>query len=166
MGDMTSDENLAGKAAEPSASRKDSLPEPRFKRVLIALAVVLTATGIAYLVGRLQTAERIDAAKAETREALEAKAGAERTLLRLEARRRLHLAIMALDRRNFGIAEQHLTAAARLLESSKPEGELEALRNGIAARRLRASDNASDEQKQVRDFAAKLDELVPPAEAK
>jgi hypothetical protein len=165
MSGMTTVVKPVAPPAEPTAPAVAGA-NSRFKRALIVLAAMVASAGIAYLVGRLQTAGLIHTAEAQTQQAVEAKSSAERALLRLEARRRLHLCVVALDQRNFGIAEQHLSLAARLLASSKPEGELEALRARIAGLKLPATDNVGEERKQVLDFAAKLDELVPPAEPK
>jgi hypothetical protein len=133
------------------------------KRALILLAVVAAATGIAYGAGRLQTASRIDAAEQQAQQAQQARASLEARVLRLEARRRLHLALIQLEERNFGSAEEHLKAAAAQLGQSKPEGELEQLRAHLAQARLKASDDIAAQRVWIIAWATRFDALMPPA---
>ena len=139
----------------------------RFKRALIVLLVVAASVGIAYGAGRLQTSSAIDAAEQNASKAAEARTAAEAKLLavesRLEARRRLHLALLQLEERNFGTAEQHLSAAAALLAKSKPEGELEQLRGELASARLKASDDVAAQRTKIAGWISRFDALVPPA---
>jgi hypothetical protein len=140
----------------------------RFKRALIVLLVVAASIAIAYGAGRLQTSSAIDAAEAKAAEALKAKSLAEEQLGqaqgRLEARRRLHLAVLELEARNFGTAEQHLSAAAALLAKSKPDGELEKLRAELAGARLKASDDVAAQRAKIAGWISRFDALVPPAQ--
>jgi hypothetical protein len=134
-----------------------------FKRALILLGVVAAAVGIAYGAGRMQTASRIAAAEQQASKAQQASETLEARVLRLEARRRLHLALIQLEERNFGSAEQHLKAAAVLLERSKPEGELEKLRALLAQARLKAGDDIAAQRAWIVSWATHLDTLMPPA---
>jgi hypothetical protein len=139
----------------------------RFKRALVVLLVVAASIGIAYGAGRLQTSSAIASAEQRASEALTAKSAAEAQLAqvqaRLEARRRLHLALLQLEERNFGTAEQHLSAAAALLAKSKPDGELEKLRADLAAARLKASDDVAAQRAKIAGWISRFDALVPPA---
>jgi hypothetical protein len=76
------------------------------------LLAVLLAILIAWVVGRQQASAERD--RLET--ALQA---AEVRLNVLEARRLLHHAILQLEARNFGSAQQHAERATRFLEASK-----------------------------------------------
>jgi hypothetical protein len=131
------------------------------------LLVVAASVGVAYGAGRLQTSSAIDAAEENASKASEARTAAEAKLLavesRLEARRRLHLALLQLEERNFGTAEQHLSAAAALLAKSKPEGELEQLRAALASARLKASDDVAAQRSKIAGWISRFDALVPPA---
>lgn len=139
----------------------------RFKRALIVLLVVAASIGIAYGAGRLQTSSAIDAAEERAAKATEARTAAEAKLIaveaRLEARRRLHLAAIQLEQRNFGSAEQHLSATGALLAKSKPEGELERLRADVASARLKASDDIAAQRTRIAGWIARFDALIPPA---
>jgi|SoiMethySBSTD1v2_1073268.scaffolds.fasta_scaffold23567_3 uncharacterized protein HemX len=134
-----------------------------FKRAAIVLAVMLAGVGIAYGYGRFQTSSKIEAAEQKATQAEQARDAAEARALRLEARRRLHLALIQLEQRNFGIAEQHLTAAAALLGRGKPEGELEQLRANLAGAQLKASDDIAAQRAKIGAWVARFDELSPPA---
>ena len=139
----------------------------RFKRAMIVVAVVAASVGIAYGAGRLQTASAISSAEERASQSAQGQSAAEAQLRevqgRLEARRRLHLALIQLEERNFGIAEQHLTAAAALLAKSKPDGELEQLRAAIAGARLKASDDVAAQRTKIAGWISRFDVLVPPA---
>jgi hypothetical protein len=139
----------------------------RFKRALIVLAVVAASVGIAYGAGRMQTAGAIDSAEERASQSLKAASAAQIRLreveARLEARRRLHMALIQLEERNFGIAEQHLTAATAQLAKSKPSGELEQLRASMADTRLKASDDVAAQRAKIAGWVARFDALVPPA---
>src|SRR5262245_14459337 len=87
----------------------------RVKRALIILTVLVAALGATYLAARLQGGVEVKAAADRATAAEKARDEARSKLLQLEARRRLHLALLALDQRNFGIAESHLGAASGLL---------------------------------------------------
>lgn len=86
----------------------------------------------------------------------------------LEARRQLHLALLALDERNFGIAQRHLGEAGRLLSPadetrfSSNGGELARLGQQIAAANLVAAADMGQQRAQLLDFVRRFDVLVPP----
>lgn len=139
----------------------------KLKRVAIQAALALAALGAAYGVGRLQTAQKIDAAEKQTEQVRQAELAAQRALLeernatkKLEARRQLSLALVALDRRNFGIAQEELAEAARLL-AGHSSGELEAVRAGIAATRLVATEDLETQRGKILDFVRRFDGAVP-----
>jgi uncharacterized protein HemX len=153
----------AAKPGTPEAKPEVETGGGGFKRALIVILVVLASAGIAYGFGRLQTSSKIDAAEQKAAEAEKTAAAVEARVLRLEARRRLHLALVQLEQRNFGIAEQHLTAAGALLEKSKPEADLGQLRTELAGARLKASDDIAAQRAKIAAWAARFDELSPPA---
>lgn len=163
-----------GPANAPEAKPKPP-PSPARKkaqRVLIVLALFVLALAVAYTVGRVQTAshvteakqkvQQIDKSQKQTRSQLDS----EKALVdRLEARRRLHLALLAMDQRNFGIADQHMHVAARLLARSKPAAgsDLAKLQHRVAAFKLVATEDLAGQRQKILDLVHRFDELVPPA---
>lgn len=160
---------------DPSEHPKDGVPpkdgapgvpparKSRVKRVLIGLGASVATLAAAYGFGRFQTSERIDAAEAAA-SAKAAQLSAEHTTaLRLEARRKLHLALIALDARNFGIGQEQLSAAASLLAATHPDGELDKLNKEIAAYQLKATENVGAERDAINDWIRRFDDAVPAA---
>ena len=136
---------------------------PWHKKLIWACAA-LAGMGTAYLVGRLQTSSKIDAAEARSTEDSAELESAQATARRLEARRQLHLMLLSLDQRNFGIAKQHQEKAARLLEQSAPDpgSELSKLVGEIRAFPVHATENLATQQKRVLELVARFDEALPP----
>ena len=138
----------------------------RVKRVLIILAVLAAALGATYLTARFQGGREVKAAEERARAAEQAADEVRAKLLRLEARRRLHLALIALDQRNFGIAESHLVAASALIAKSKPPPPVLELQNAMQAVKLRASEDLGNERKKIESIIQRFDQAVPPSDAK
>lgn len=127
-------------------------------------------TGLSgYIVGRVQMTAHVDAAKAET-EASEQKVAKQendadqqtRIIGRLEARRQLHLMLLALDDRNFGIAKAHQAKAARLLQQSQPEGDMAKLATDIDKLELVATEDLAVQREKVLDWVKRFDQIEPP----
>lgn len=144
-------------------------PLKGWQKNLIWLGVV-TLTGLSsYIAGRVQMTTHIDAAKAETK-ASEQKAAQQkgeadqraRIITRLEARRQLHLMLLALDARNFGIAKAHQAKAAALLKQSQAEGELAQLASDIDKLELVATEDLSTQRRKVLDWVKRFDQIQPP----
>jgi hypothetical protein len=135
----------------------------RAKRWLVGLAAGAAVLGAAYGTGRFQTSSRVDEAQALASAKAEQWSVEHSSALRLEARRKLHLALIALDARNFGIAQEQLAAAAVLLAATHPDGELDKLQKQIAAYQLKASENVGAERDQVNDWIGRFDGAVPAA---
>jgi hypothetical protein len=145
------------------------------KQTAIFVSVALVCVGAAYGVGRMQTAGKIDEANKRALAAESASASAassvrmqleiEKAIVsRLEARRRLHQAVIALDERNFGTAQEHLAAAKTLLASAKgTDPELAKLSADIDALKLVATEDVGEQRTKVLAIVKRLDELVPPA---
>jgi hypothetical protein len=164
-------------------TRTDAQPQGtvsiRRKSLLVAFVVSVGCIALAYGIGRVQTAARITDARAKTVEAtrqgeskahaLEAELTALRQkLLRLEASRQLYLSLVALDQRNFGIAQQRLQEASQLLAQSAPPqgGALAQLAKTMDESNLVATENISAQRDQVLRWATELDALVPPPRLK
>lgn len=144
---------------------------------LIAAGSVLAALLLAYGIGRLQGAAQLDEVEAKAERALEteqqassklqAELEAERSRAsRLESRRRLHLALLALDERNFGTAQAQLAGAARLLEKSRLEtgSDLDKLKAQLAGYKLVAGEDVGQQRDYLLGLTRRFDQLVTPAE--
>jgi hypothetical protein len=148
------------------------------KTVLWSVGVALVAIGFAYGIGRLQTRAEIGGAEEATRKAEAVTRELERRLeqakaesaakdqvaRRLEARRLLGGAVMALDERNFGIAEAALSTAAELLAKSAegaPTGLAE-LQADVGKFRPVATEDVGAQRARVVAWVKKFDQLVPP----
>jgi hypothetical protein len=158
-----------GQLTQPSATV--SPWKAKLKRFAIWSGAVLAALGAAYGVGRFQTAQLIDAAEKRTAQALETGKATEQTLIaernntkKLEARRQLHLALIALDQRNFGIAQERLAQASQLL-SGHSTGELEAVRAQLAASKLVATEDLEAQRGKILDLLRRFDAALPPVKA-
>ena len=143
------------------------------KGIGIGVVVALVGIGAAYGVGRLQG--RAEVRDAENRAAAAASASASAVALagvaadiergkvaRLEARRRLHLAMIALDEKNFGIAQDHLVAAKGFLTSAKgSDNELGKLASEIEAMKIAAADDVTEPRAKLLGWVKRIDELMP-----
>lgn len=130
---------------------------------------MIFAAGAAYVAGRLQTSSMIDAAEKETataeQNATKQQAQASQLsqlLLRYEARRQLHLVLIALEERNFGIAKEHQSTAATLLQESAPPpgSELAKLQEAMLKYQLVAREDLSAERAVIQTWAKRLDQQL------
>ena len=157
---------------EPSLPRTDL----KSKRVLAAVGGgVLVAVLVAYGVGRIQGCSQVQQAEEKAQEAESAKQSAtsklenqleqtRRRVVLLEGRRYLHLALLAMDKRNFGIAQNHLQNASKLLDKGAEEGSEQAkLQDRIEKLTLVATEDFAAQRQKVLDVIEALDTLVPPA---
>ncbi len=143
------------------------------KQIGIAIGVGLVALAAAYGVGRLQTAGRVDDAERRASAAASASATAvdvaranldvcRGNVTRLEARRQLDLALIALEERNFGIAQERLESSRAFLAATKGgDPELAKLAGEIEATKLVAAEDLGDQRKKLLGLLKRLDELVP-----
>ena len=142
-----------------------------WQKKLILVGVVLVAVGISYLGGRLQIAAKVEEAEARAGQ-LSAKVGLQQAQVskeqalvqRLEARRQMHLMLLSLDARNFGIAKQHQADAASLLSASKPEPESELLKlsRDVQAFQLVATEDLAAQRSSVLAWVKRFDQALPP----
>lgn len=137
--------------------------------MLILIALFVLALAVAYTVGRVQTASHITAAKhqveqiGKSQKQTKSQLDSEKALVdQLEARRRLHMALLAMDQRNFGIADQDMNAAAKLLARSKPAGDLAKLQQQVAGFKLVATEDLAGQRQKILDMVHRFDQLVPP----
>ena len=83
-------------------------------------------------------------------------------LLRFEARRLLGQAQDALDARNFGIAQQQVQLASRLLASSHPSTELSPLSESLAKYQPVVTQDLAGQRQQIATWIGQLDAQLPP----
>ena len=147
------------------------------RRTLVVLTLTaLGLIGASYGVGRLQG--MLEVTQIQSKAAQHSKLQAAQTsklqtelssahvkLRQLEARRQLHMALMALEQRNFGIAQQRVKQSGQLLVDSRPpsDGELARLARAMAAKKLVATENLATQRRELLAWADKIDTLVPPA---
>lgn len=143
-------------------------------KVLLVIAVVLVlAVTTAYGVGRYESAgnvalvqERLEVASAAAAQSV----GSCRTEVTvksasidaLESRRALHQALMALDERNFGVAQERLAAAEGRLSAATGLGEeVRALATQIKDIRLVATEDVGEQRLHILAIVKRFDQLVP-----
>lgn len=158
-------------AETPPPPTPPSPKAPRFKRISLWMLLVLAVVGASYGFGRWQTSKAIDLARGETEQVSQAKAALEQAVLserdsvkRLEARRHLHLTLLALDQRNFGIAQEHIQQAGRLL-LGRSSGDLETMRASLATLRLLATEDLESQRNRLLELIRRFDTAVPPVRA-
>jgi hypothetical protein len=145
----------------------------RRKSLVVAFLVSVACIAVAYGVGRLQEAIHISGIEAKAAAAAknsESKArslqtelaAARQKLLQLEASRQLYLSLVSLDQRNFGIAQEHIQKASKLLVQSGPPPALAQLAKAMTESNLVATENISAQREQVLRWATGLAALVPP----
>jgi hypothetical protein len=109
----------------------------------------------------------VDAARGEAAHAQAELARAEDRIRLLRARSLLFETAGDLDRRNFGVANQHLRTAAAELEAVREGGAemdlqgLRALQREVEATNLNVATDLEVQRGQVLQFLARLDELMP-----
>jgi len=147
------------------------------KEIAIGVSAAVVAVGLAFGVGRYQGSGRIEDAERRAGVAASASASAvaassvsadiERgKVARLEARRRLHLAIIALEDRNFGISQEHVAAAKAFLVSAKgADPEVQKLGADLEAFKVVATEDVGEQRKALLAFCKRLDDAMPPPKA-
>jgi DNA repair exonuclease SbcCD ATPase subunit len=171
-GDLRPDVTLRG-----SAARKErEIMSDKVKRILIPIAITLAVAGIAYGVGRLQGhlhVKEVQGEAEETATALEGQVAEVRQELttctqradKLEARRRLHMALEELNALNFGYAQRHLQSAGRTLAGAAPDdAELQTLATTLEEMQVAPSGQLEQQRQQVRKLIEQLDAAAPPAQ--
>jgi hypothetical protein len=144
--------------------------QSRFKRVLAGLGAFLASVSIAYAAGRVQTRTQIQDAESHAKD-LDTKrlAGVQdlrvehQKVQRLDARRHLHLSLLALDERNFGIAQSELAATGKLLSDSAPEpnSDLSKIATEVQKHKLVATEDLSVQRQKLVGWARAIDSALP-----
>ncbi|MBI3204384.1 MAG: hypothetical protein HYZ29_22805 [Myxococcales bacterium] len=143
----------------------------RGRAIGIGIAAAALALGGAYGTGRYQGMVTTDAAekRAADREVEKKRATGEfdaqrDRAIRLEARRRLDLALRSVEERNFGVAEQHLAKAKALLARAKGDAALDKLAADIGEAKLPATDDLSAHRDKLRSHLLAFDAALPLAD--
>jgi len=148
--DPTSDNPNVAPIEEPVS--KTPASTGGFKRTLIKLGILLVLLGGAYGFGRYQS---VQANSVLEQVRLQAQP--------LEARRQLHLALMALEDRNFGTAQKTLSLAGTMLAKGGPSEELAKLAEEIANYKFMAGEDISTDRQKLMAWTLRFDELLKPA---
>ncbi|MBI2388702.1 MAG: hypothetical protein HYV09_03710 [Deltaproteobacteria bacterium] len=147
------------------------------RNIAIGVGVALVTAAGAYGVGWYQGKSRADDAERRAVAASSASASAVSSagvtldvergkVARLEARRRLHLAMIALEDRNFGIAQEHVGSARAFLASAKgADPELQKLGGELEAFKIVATEDVGDQRKALLAFCKRVDDAMPPPKA-
>jgi len=145
------------------------------KATAIGVGVALLFVGAAYGVGRFQGAAKVSEAESRASAASSASASAVASnrvaldiergkVARLEGRRRLHLAIVAVEDRNFGIADEHLAAARKnFAGAAGGDTELAKIAAELEAFKVVATDDVGEQRKKLLDWCRRVDNLMPPS---
>jgi hypothetical protein len=118
------------------------------------------AVGGAYAGGRLQTQSQLEALGDGLTTAQHELQASTQVLAELEARRRIHLAVMELDQNNFGTAQEHLRAGAALLQAAG--ADLSTLGGALRTLELAPSLDVAAQRQALLQLAAQFDALRPP----
>lgn len=149
-------------------------PKPKrsaFKKFLWFGGTFLLAVAAAYGAGWWQTRSEIDALSTQVTQSQQAAGAAEqaiaaqrRLVSELEARRMIHLALIAFDANNFGTAQEQLRAAATELESASTTVDpgLAALASSLRAMELSPSLDIAAQRAAILQLATRFDNLRPP----
>lgn len=166
--------------AAPSASgtgRETSPPMPLNRNLVLggtALALLILAYFFGWWNGRAQAAairsdyeQRLQTAQKET-EGLRAELASTQTLNRLVlARGWLYRAAVALDRRNFGTANDYVRQAAETLQAIAPvemsanAAALTRAREAVSSLNIQVAVDLEQQRRQLLDAAAQLEALMP-----
>jgi len=168
---MSSKPNPPADTKKPADAEKPVAKGSRSQKTIAIVGGVLASLATSYGVGRFQGHSETQSAEQRTQEAQKQKERATGEFdaqrdraIRLEARRRLHLALMALDDRNYGIAGGHVERAATMLERAKGLPALDALATDLRGTKLAPSGEPSASREKVTVLIRRFDEALPPAE--
>lgn len=175
MKSATMPEQKPAEPARAASGDKTVKPASKVNLAVIAGLVALVAVAVAYGVGRMQMTPKVKGAQAAASSAAAGARSAQAQfstehakVLELEARRRLDLALLALDDRNFGIAQDDLKAAASLLgrAHATPDSDLGKLKAQIEKMNVTVTQDLSAERGQLVSLIKRFDQIVPPLPAK
>lgn len=130
------------------------------KRILLGTAAFVVAVAAAYGIGRFQLATQVRDAEARTQEVEQKLRAEQQKVTSLEARRHLHLSLLAMDERNFGIAQKELEQAARLLGQTADKPEHSKLAAEVQRHKIIATEDLGAQRQKVLAWTRALDALL------
>jgi hypothetical protein len=134
----------------------------RLKLWLVGIVSGTLAVAIAFGLGFYRGRTEVEDLKKQQETALANMRAGESKVAKLEARRRLHLAIVAVDDRNFGIAQRELEEAAKALAASHPAAgsEIEKLKTQLSSAKLVATEDLGVQRLRILAWANALDKQL------
>ena len=131
------------------------------KRVLILVIGISVTLAMTYFSG-YKRGSKVANRAVHAQQAAEVRSTIlERQVAQLEARRQLHLSLLALDDRNFGIAQRHLGTAGDLLARAEGDAEAAALATQIKGINIAVAGDFSAQRDQILALIKQLDGLLP-----
>ena len=130
------------------------------KRILLGAAAFVLSVGVAYGVGRFQGTGQVRDAEARMQDAEQKLRSEQQKVTSLQARRHLHLALLAVDERNFGIAQKELEAAGRLIAQATDKPEHSKIAADIQRHKLIATEDLGAQRQKLLGWTRALDALL------
>jgi hypothetical protein len=160
------DSTVTSPATHPQSERRS-----RFKRPLVFASILCVLLGTSYLLGYFRgraaltnLAAQLDSERRSaqaTQLKLSTELGTARRLsLLLDARRSVDQAITALEGRNFGVAEQRLKNAAKLLHLGEDSAAVKNLAKAFETYHFVATEDLGTQRRQLVDWVNQLDPHV------
>ncbi len=137
----------------------------RFRRTLRLSIILLGTHALAWGVGRAQGWWATRTAEERSASIANELTHCSDLVLRFEARRSLESARAALDAHNFGIAQEKVTDAARLLKASHAPAEFTTLAEAMSKYQSSVTENLGGQQEQIGAWLAQLDGALPAQKA-
>lgn len=163
--------------SRPSSGKTSSGgPPPLVTRLLIAAAVFLVVAFLLYWLGlskgrgelasqKTSYEGQLKTAQSQTADAQAQLAAAQTQNQLMTARGLLYQAALALDQRNFGIANDDVAKAGQTLDAAKPadagvEGKLVPLRQAVTATKINVAEDLDTQRSGLLNLASQVDGLT------
>lgn len=163
--------------SRPSSGKTSSGgPPPLVTRLLIAAAVFLAVAFLLYWLGlskgrgemasqKTSYEGQLKTAQSQTADAQAQLAAAQTQNQLMTARGLLYQAALALDQRNFGIANDDVAKAGQTLEAAKPadagvEGKLVPIRQAVTATKINVAEDLDTQRSGLLNLASQVDGLT------
>lgn len=155
----------------PEPPRPPTTHPSRSKKLLGIAIIIVVMCGACYLVGYLHGMSGVAELRAQLGEVQKVAQSSQMQLskqlesekqhcLTLEARRSLDQAVVALDARNFGIAEKQVQKASHWLVAAHAEARLAELAKTLETFHLVATEDLGPQRKQLADWVVLIDQMV------
>lgn len=140
----------------------------RIKRYAWLAAGALALLGSCYVLGYLRGHGELSAVELQNQKLSQAKVDDAKQLeterarsQMLEGRRCLDQAVMALDYRNFGTAQERLKQAGQRIVGARAEGRLLAIGKELDTYRLVATEDLGNQRQKLVSYLTEFDQLYP-----